>query len=69
MIIAETKMPEMPKACTDCDLFRVSNLECPVKGIWFGKEDTNWLHRDRPNWCPLVEVEKMKEVKVVDNED
>ena len=67
MIIAETRMNEIPESCTDCDLFRVSTLECPAGCVWFGEEDTKWLPKARPDWCPLREVE-MKEVKVIEKD-
>ena len=63
MIIAETRMCEMPESCSVCDLFRNSTMECSAKRLWFGMEDLRMLTSDRPNWCPLIEVEK-KSVRV-----
>jgi len=65
MIIAETQMNEMPESCTMCDLFRASTLECPAHHIWFGREDVRWLPKERPDWCPLRDVE-IHDVKVVE---
>ena len=45
---------EETKSCGQCNFF--SNAvygRCILKGIWFGAEDSEWIHKERPNWCPM----------------
>ena len=55
MIIAETRMYEMPKSCTECDLFNIPTLFCKPKQIMVDHSDFYWLRDERPEWCPLRE--------------
>ena len=57
MIIAETQMDTMPKACVHCDLFRIADTTCPAKQIRLDQNDYHWIPVERPNWCPLRETQ------------
>ena len=56
---------EMPENCCVCPCFKSiagfkttagGYLFCKAKGIAFGKQDSEWIIKQRPNWCPLEEV-------------
>lgn len=44
----------MPKRCAECPYFNDAIYgKCQVKDTWFGAEDSEWVHKERPNWCPM----------------
>ena len=45
---------EKPKSCGECNFFNSAVYgRCIIKGTWFGAEDSEWIHKERPNWCPM----------------
>ena len=52
----------MPKSCTDCPLLflQLDFTQCRADGRYMYKEDAKWMSKQRPNWCPLKEI-NMKE--------
>ena len=47
---------EMPKSCHECDAFGISdltNLDCPCD------HDDVYSFNDRPDGCPLIELEEV----------
>ena len=50
---------EETKSCEQCNFLSSAVYgRCILKGIWFGTEDSYWIHVQRPNWCPLKKEEK-----------
>ena len=50
---------DKPDRCVVCPLFKstmTGERLCKGKAIMFGEEDTEWLVKTTPNWCPIVEI-------------
>ena len=43
---------DIPKCCSEC-IFSQHEEGCLIKDILFGYEDSVWVKKQRPNWCPL----------------
>ena len=62
---------DMPKCCTECSCCRHDNWngetahQCNVSLITFSAEDENWIYDQRPNWCPLIEVETVDQEELI----
>lgn len=49
----------MPEKCTACPCYdNVMYGRCNAAQRWFDGQDIAWARDDRPDWCPLEEVEK-----------
>lgn len=53
MIVAKTKMDEIPKACAYCKMYR--NLRCVINNRLNGLMFSMY---GRPKWCPLEDLSK-----------
>ena len=63
---------EMPANCAECDFCgglimpdEIYTCDCPAETS-HGRNITTAIEKDeRPNWCPLVEVEESKEYLIM----
>lgn len=65
MIIAKTKMKKIPKSCTKCRLSEcsINGRVCLVTYKYIAMKQTasrNWRYV-KPDWCPLIDVQEVKE--------
>ena len=67
MIVAKTRMKEMPKTCTQCnyrtlyhgfgeDFCRIAGAFCPWE-----KKPNGMVGLGKPDWCPLMDAAELSE--------
>lgn len=63
MIVAKIKMNNIPVCCDVCKE-RVLNWDnkwiCGIEGVYIEMSQSRDFLKDRPKWCPLMEVKDEK---------